>query len=955
MALLDFDFDVIGITETKIKKNVAPITDIKKKNYNEYVTPTEGEKGGCLLYISDKFDSKPRKDLEKIMYGASLVESTFREIINKKGRNIIAGCIYRHPSMPMEDFNERTARLFEKLKNEKKQLYVMGDFNVDLMKIGCDLKSAEFFDNITSNLMVPHIILPTRITPHSKTLIDNIYSNNERFQEGISGNLTLSISDHLAQFLIVPYGINKKKKTNSTQDVYRRDYKNFDRENFILDFLALDWNEILQIQKNDPNHSFEQFQSQMDALVDRYIPLKKLTRKEVARELKPWITGGIRASIKRREKIFRKYIKARDPTIKENYHLQFKNLKSRIAGLIRDSKQFHYQKFFNENSTNLRKTWVGIKELIHIKNKNSSQINTINVEGDACSDPQKMSEQFNTYFSSVATNIQKKIYNAGKGFSKYLLNPNPSSFFINPTDDKEIIKIILGFNPRKSSGPNSMAMEILLLLANDIADPLKQIINLSLQTGIYIDKLKLSRVIPIYKEKGGKLECSNYRPISLLSNLNKIFEKIMHTRLYGFLESHNCIHKKQFGFRTKHSTNHALIELTESVRSALDSGMISCAVFIDLQKAFDTVDHEILLKKLEFYGVRGTALGWFRSYLHRRKQFVSVNGYQSSDAFMECGVPQGSVLGPLLFLVYINDLNVAIHFSSTTHFADDTCLLLHGTNPKKMTKQMNIDLKLLRNWLRANKISLNASKTELLIFRSVRKNIDYDMRIKIDGKRIFPSSFVKYLGLYVDEHLNWSYHCVAPKLSRAVGMLSKIRHYVPWLTLLNIYHAIFSSILNYGSIVWGQKVGSSAGRIQTIQNKAVRVLNFAPFRSRSDPLYHDSKILKFSDTVKMKNICLIYDYLNKTIPLVLREWFKFVPSAELHQYPSSGAKLFKLKVPKVRGVTYGEYSIAFQSIRNWNAIVAGTPQTGLQTITKLKLKEILFVFFIESYTQNWQP
>ena len=269
---------------------------------------------------------------------------------------------------------------------------------------------------------------------------------------------------------------------------------------------------------------------------------------------------------------------------------------------------------------------------------------------------------------------------------------------------------------------------------------------------------------------------------------------------------------------------------------------------------------------------------------------------------MKCGVPQGSVLGPLLFLIYINDLSIAIKYSSTTNFADDTFLLLHGNNLKKMTKQINIDLKLLCNWLRANKISLNAGKTELLIFHSKRKKLEYNIKIKINGQRIFPSSSVKYLGLYVDEYLEWSKHCdvLSPKLSRALGMLSRIRHFVPKETLHNIYHAIFSSILNYGSIVWGQKSNNSVQRIEKLQNRALRVLNFAQFQAHSMPLYQNSKIIKFLDTVKMKNLCLIHDYFNKMMPLVLREWFEFTPSEDLHRYPSTGANLFKLNVPKIK-------------------------------------------------------
>ena len=214
---------------------------------------------------------------------------------------------------------------------------------------------------------------------------------------------------------------------------------------------------------------------------------------------------------------------------------------------------------------------------------------------------------------------------------------------------------------------------------------MSQIFNLSFETGTYPEKLKTSKNIPIYK-KGSKLEPSNYRPISLLSNLNKILEKLMYSRVYKFLNKYNCIYNLQFWFREKHSTNHALINITESIRSALDNDKTVCGIFVDLQKAFDTVNHEILIDKLNYYGIRGTANTWFKSYLSNRKQFVSINGFNSDTLNITHGVPQGSVLGPLLFLLYINDLHISIKHSKVYHFADDTNLLHINESLKKDEK-----------------------------------------------------------------------------------------------------------------------------------------------------------------------------------------------------------------------------------------------------------------------------
>ena len=250
----------------------------------------------------------------------------------------------------------------------------------------------------------------------------------------------------------------------------------------------------------------------------------------------------------------------------------------------------------------------------------------------------------------------------------------------------------------------------------------------------------------------------------------------MYSRLVTFLESHKCIYNRQFGFRKKHSTNHVLLNITESIRKALDDGYFACGVFVDLQKAFDTVDHEILLAKLNHYGIRGHANTWFRSYLTHRQQYVTISGYKSSMKGIKYGVPQGSVLGPLLFLIYINDLHNAIKFSSVYHFADDTNFLHFNNSLKSLGKKVNIDLKLLCNWLNANKISLNSNKTEYILFKHPRRNLNYELKIKINGLNLYPSSFIKYLGIYIDCNLSWKKHVdeTSLKLRRANGALKTL-------------------------------------------------------------------------------------------------------------------------------------------------------------------------------------
>jgi len=322
--------------------------------------------------------------------------------------------------------------------------------------------------------------------------------------------------------------------------------------------------------------------------------------------------------------------------------------------------------------------------------------------------------------------------------------------FLLPTTPDEVVKIISSFSASKSSGPNSIPVRILKLLKHDISNPITTLINKSFEEGIFPSALKVSKVVPVFKNKGSPLEVSNYRPISLLSNIEKIFEKTMQTRIMDFLNQFNQIYSRQF---------------------------------------FDTVDHEILLAKLNHYGIRGLANQWFKSYLSNRYQYVAISNSKSKLKLVIHGVPQGSVLGPLLFLLYINDLHFCIQTSETYHFADDTHLLNFSKTVRSLCGRINADLRALVNWLNANRISLNASKTEFVIFRSPWKRLDCTPRIKLDGTFLAPSKSVKYLGVHIDEHLNWKTHVssVSIKLRRANGALSKIRHFIPTRLLVNIY------------------------------------------------------------------------------------------------------------------------------------------------------------------------
>ena len=367
----------------------------------------------------------------------------------------------------------------------------------------------------------------------------------------------------------------------------------------------------------------------------------------------------------------------------------------------------------------MKKTWEGIRKIVNIK-KTSPKISQLNIGGKIIDDDKELATNFNNFFVNVGPNTEASIPKVPNiSPSKFLKNRNQINFVIAHISNEEILDIINSLE-NKTTGPFSIPVKLLSLIPDLIIIPLAYIINMSLLTGVYPDLLKVVKVIPIHKG-GSTQDVNNYRPISLLSIFDKIIEKIMHNRLYTFLELHNILFRNQFGFRKNNSTVHTLVQITEMIKASIDSGKYGCGIFIDLRKAFDTVNHEILLTKLEHYGIRGNLLNWFMSYLTNCKQYVSINGESSVPLDINCGVPQGSVLGPLLFLLYINDLPNTSNVLNFYLFTDDTNIYYESNSLQEFEKTINKELNKLFLWLNINRLSLNIDKTNFLIFHPFNK------------------------------------------------------------------------------------------------------------------------------------------------------------------------------------------------------------------------------------------
>ena len=327
-------FSIIAVTETRITKQTSLTTNINLRNYAIEFTPTESTAGGTLLYIASHLSYKPRPDLN--VYKANQLESTFVEIINPKKGNIVIGCLYKHANMDVLDFkNNYLMQIFEIVSKERKQVFLLGDFNINLPNYNDHQPTNDFLDSLASNSFIPYILHPTRITSHSKTLMDNIFSNFIS-PEIISGNITATTSDHLPQFSFVPNILSNPSTQKSTY--YERYWSKFKQENFIFDYFDKDWTDLLQIDQQNVNLSMESFLNNINSILGAHAPLKKVNKHKLKFKRKPWITPALQKSIFNKNNLLKKFITAKDAQVKQRYHKEYKDYRNMLSTILKQSK-----------------------------------------------------------------------------------------------------------------------------------------------------------------------------------------------------------------------------------------------------------------------------------------------------------------------------------------------------------------------------------------------------------------------------------------------------------------------------------------------------------------------------------------------------------------------------------------------------------------------------------------
>ena len=425
------------------------------------------------------------------------------------------------------------------------------------------------------------------------------------------------------------------------------------------------------------------------------------------------------------------------------------------------------------------------------------------------------------------------------GFAHFSRNKVKSSISFDPPRINEVINLINSLNLRKAVGHDNIAPYFLRVASNILAPALCYFFDNAIKLGVFPRNCKIAKIIPLFK--AGKKEVNNYRPISILSCLSKIFEKLIYTYLVSFFRKHSVLAETQYGFQNNKSTSHAILDVLTNAYDNIESNDYTAIVLSDFKKAFDTVCHSILLNKLEHYGIRGIALKLLKSFLinrSNRSQFVADQNLRTNDAVNRFGVPQGSNLGPLLFLIYINYIPNAL-FSKPRLFADDTCLVIQAPNPSLLENSVNRELVNVYEWTKANKITVNPKKTSVLIIPPKATSPPPNIHLVFNGSIIPINESVKYLGITIDKKLNFEIHIkqLESKVSRSIGIMTKLRHVLPAKALRTLYYFMIHPHLLYGIAIWGMTFKSYLKRLSNLQNRAIKQIVDCYGQSNANPCY----------------------------------------------------------------------------------------------------------------------
>lgn len=833
---LDVAVEILCITEHWMCEDEIKMLSICNLKLFSHFSRQFKKRGGSCILVNNKFQCERYGQLEDVSV-EGIVECSAVKLV---GANILILSIYRPPSGDIEIFFDTLLKILDSISNQKllRSVVICGDFNIDFLQ---ESKQVDICRQILLSYNFTIVIQePTRITHASATCIDNFFTNFVHDRYDVQGT---PLSDHTYQ--ILSFGADSALPQ---QPVYR-EYRDLTEPSMIM-FLAQlgkeSWKEVMS--ESDPNKAFEMFYSTYAYYFELVFPIKKIKSGNITQKRSNWITTDIKQYSLMKRQVKTDITEAKRLNLSTvELNARFKYLCNKMKSLVKQAKQNFYNEKISKSTNKMKACWDVIHELTK-PNVSKSAINEIrNQQGTIVSEHREIADCLNNFFVNVADGLNLK----GPSFDLHLERIE-KSIYLYPCDQQELTSIISKLKNKASCGWDNISSSVIKRSFQVVLEPLIYIVNGCLSQGVFPQMLKEAVVVPIYK-KDDPLDLNNYRPISLLTIFSKIFERVIYGRLVMFLSKHSIITPEQHGFVRERSIDQACFKAFVEVFDALNSCERAAVVFLDLSKAFDTIDIDLLLYKLEYYGVRGTPLKLLESYLTQREQCTKLpNNVFSQKRKLTRGVPQGSILGPLLFILYINELPKQV-LQKMVLFADDATIIFRHISETGLKESITNTLTLLQEWFDKNSLKLNMGKTALVSFRQTMSAIEIE-----NGKYIIdPVEGAKFLGIYLDSNLNGKRHIehLAKRIARANYALVKMRDMVSFEVLKQVYYAQVHSSIKYGILFWG---GSpDIEKILLLQKRCIRTMVHAAQREHAKPIFRELNILTVVDVYIMESAIFV--------------------------------------------------------------------------------------------------
>lgn len=900
-------FDIICLNETLLDSTIAN-HEVKINGYDIVRKDRNRHGGGVAIYIRNSINYKVRDELMQ-----DNLETITVEICKPKSKPFLINCWYRPPDTTLELFN-MYEELIKKMDSENKEVILIGDFNCDWSQVNngnAKPQTNKLFEIAKIFQFEQMIKEPTRITENSKTLIDLAFTNKPEIVIN-SGVVHLGISDHSLIFIQRKFSIPRKEP----KIIKTRQFKYYNANAFKFD-LAMNL-QMLSETARDPNVMWEEWKNIFLLVADMHAP--QITRK-VRSEYAMWITDNIKRTMYHRDFLKKKAVK----TGSKQFHDAYTKTRNELNRLIKKTKATYFTNTLNNCGKNSKEMWKTINKLTN-KNSKTTIITEVKNDGQSITDGPSIANTFNTYFNEVGPDLARDLAPSSMLTESYMSSCN-SRFQMQNVTVTAVYKLLSTIKTSKSTGHDGISGKLLKDSADVISPSLTFIFNTSINAGVFPDDLKVAIISPIHKA-GCKIECTNYRPISVLSAVAKIFERLITQQLETYLESNGILTEQQAGFRKKRSTQTSLLNIVNQWFINMDRGSLNGVIFLDLKKAFDCVDHSILLTKLYNYGIRGYTLDWFQSYLTNRVQMCKVDQAISNKRIIKCGVPQGSNLGPLLFLIYINDLPNCLSTSTASMFADDTNISTHDTSADGIQERLNTDLESVHQWLLANKLTLNKEKTEYMIIGSRQRlsNIINDPKIQLGETTIKRVNHSKTLGVVVDEQLSWKKQIdnVVTKVSKGIGMMRRMKKFVPKSTLVRVYNAIILPHFDYCSLVWDNCSDYLIEKLQKFQNRAARVITGRTYETRTSDVLEELDWQPLMKRFEANKSVFMYKIRNNKLPPSMMSMFDIKENSKYNLRSNNND--YALDKPKTN---FMKKSISYAAASVWNNLPKKAKEKGI--------------------------